>query len=371
MAETQYAALSRLLKDHVHLGPSRRQTLGELVGAIVKAGTVNLNRLAAHIESDAQTASVHRRLERFFSEVRFDAAEVARLTVSALGLCGRPWHLAIDRTNWKFGRADLNVLVLSVAVNRVCVPLFWTILDKAGCSSTAERIDLMQSFLSVFPHQKVASFAGDREFIGNAWIAWLHDHGVPYVLRLRESMKVFDMAHVPVAMSRHAAGLKPGQTLALAGLWRIGPNEADASPPLRIVIKRLADGELLALASCTAPARTLSQYRKRWQIETLFAALKTRGFNLEATHITMAHKLSTLVALLSLAAAFAYKAGLALLGHKPIRRKAHGRPARSLFAHGLDAVRKKLAPFGFAKAIKVMLTALLGDKHQLRRLCMA
>ncbi len=371
MDETCYAALSRVIKDHVRLGPSRRQTVAQLVAGIARAGTVNLNRLAAHIESAAQTASVHRRLERFFSEVRLDPVEVARLTVSVLGLGGKPWHLAMDRTNWKFGRTDLNVLVLSVAVDQVCVPLLWTILDKAGCSSTAERIDLMQSFLSAFPDQKLASFAGDREFIGNKWISWLHDNGVPYVLRLREGMKVFDAAHVPGAIARHAAGLKPGQTRPLAGRWRIGPNETDASPPLRIVIKRLATGELLALASRTGPARALAQYRKRWKIETLFGALKSRGFNLEATHITQPDKLSTLIALLTLAAAFACKAGLALLGGKPIRRKAHGRPARSLFAYGLDAIRKALAPLGFTNALNVMLSALLGNKRQTRRLCLA
>jgi len=370
MDESQDAALSRLIKDHVCCGRTRRETVAQLVTGIARAGTVNLNRLAAHIESDAQTASVHRRFERFFSEVQLDAVEVARLTVSVLGLRGKPWHLAMDRTNWKFGRTDLNVLVLSVAVDRVCVPLLWTILDKAGCSSTAERIDLMQTFLTAFPDQKVASFAGDREFIGNAWIAWLHDNGVPYVLRLRESMKLFNETHVPASMTRHAAGLEPGQTLGLSGLWRIGPNEEDASPPLRIVIKRLADGELLALASRTGPARTLEQYRKRWKIETLFAALKTRGFNLEATHITKPAKLSTLVALLTLAAAFAYKAGTTMLRGKPIRRKTHGRLARSLFAYGLDALRKTLAPFGFAKALQVMIKAMLGNKRKIQRLCM-
>ena len=91
--------------------------MAELIAAIAKAGTVNLNRLAPHIESDVKAASVHRRLVRFFSEVRLNDAEVARATVATLGLCGKPWHLAMDRTNWKPGQTDLNVLVLSVAVN--------------------------------------------------------------------------------------------------------------------------------------------------------------------------------------------------------------------------------------------------------------
>ncbi len=343
--------------------------MAELVAGFARTGTVNLNRLAPHIESDAKTESVYRRLERFFNEVQLDIVEVARLTVSVLALGGRPWHLAMDRTNWKFGRTDLNVLVLSVAVGEVCVPLFWSILDKAGCSSTAERIDLMQSFLTAFPDQKLASFTGDREFIGNAWIAWLQDNEVPYVLRLRESMKVFNAEHVPASMTRHAAQLRPGQTRALEGLWCIGPNTQDASPPLRIVIKRLPNGEILALASRMPSARALALYRKRWKIETLFGALKSRGFNLEATHITKPAKLSTLIALLTLAAAFACKAGLALLGGKPRRRKAHGRPARSLFAYGLDAIRKALAPIGFSRGLQVVLAALIGDKSQIRRLC--
>ena len=69
------------------------------------------------------------------------------------------------------------------------MPLLWTILEKAGCLSTAERSDLMQRFLTAFPGQKVASFASDREFIDNDRKGWLHDNGVLYVLRLRDEMK--------------------------------------------------------------------------------------------------------------------------------------------------------------------------------------
>jgi hypothetical protein len=38
---------------------------------------------------------------------------VARLVVAALGLQGKPWHLALDRTNWQIGKTNLNILVLS------------------------------------------------------------------------------------------------------------------------------------------------------------------------------------------------------------------------------------------------------------------
>lgn len=363
MNEYQMTALSSLIIDHIRLAQSRRETLAWLIASILKAGTVNLNRLAPHIESAAQTASVHRRLERFFNEVKLDEAEVARLVVAALAIAGKPWHLAMDRTNWKFGKTDLNILVLSVALDDVCVPLFWRVLDKAGNSNAAERIDLMQSFKDTFPDQPVASFTGDREFIGNVWIEWLQANKIPHFLRLREDMKIFDATHAPLAIAGHASRLKPGERLVLRGFWRIGGGKKNASPPVRIVVLRLKTGELLTVASRSRPSWALAIYRKRWKIETLFAALKTRGFNLEATHMAAAEKISTLMALLAIAASVACKVGLWALGKNASRwrRKAHGRLARSLFASGLDALRKLFAPRTFAQSLQIILESLFGN----------
>src|ERR1700709_459217 len=144
MNECYAEALSSLIVDHIRLARSRCETLGWLIASILTAGTVSLTRLAAYIDSRAQIASVHRRLEWFFSDVRLNEADVARLVLAALSLAAKPWHLAIDRTNWQFGKTDLNLLVLSVAHGDVCIPLFWRILDRAVNSKTAARIELLQ-----------------------------------------------------------------------------------------------------------------------------------------------------------------------------------------------------------------------------------
>src|SRR3954467_11954462 len=156
MNECHEAALSNLIVDHIRLARSRCETLGWLIASILTAGTVNLTRLAAYIDSSAQIASVHRRLERFFRDVRLNEADVARLVVAALSLTAKPWHLAIDRTNWQFGKTDLNLLGVRWGQGDVCFPLFCRVLDRAGHSNTAERIDLMQVFKETFPDQAVA-----------------------------------------------------------------------------------------------------------------------------------------------------------------------------------------------------------------------
>ena len=226
----------------------------------------------------------------------------------------------------------------------------------------------MQTFTDTFANQRIASLTGDREFIGNAWIKWLQDSGIPHFLRLREDMNIFNDAHAPLAIEHHAARLKVGERLVLKGWWRIGAEEKNASPPVRIVILRLKTGELLTIASCSRPTRALAIYRQRWKIETLFAALKTRGFNLEATHMVDPGKLSKLMAVLAMAASAAYKVGLWAAKSKPQRLKAHGRRARSLFALGLDAIRKLFAPRTFVQALQVLIDVLCNKKTQINAL---
>jgi hypothetical protein len=52
-------------------------------------GTICLWRLAAHVASPAQTASVRRRFHRFFQFVRLDCACEAPIVADLLGLNGR------------------------------------------------------------------------------------------------------------------------------------------------------------------------------------------------------------------------------------------------------------------------------------------
>ena len=96
---------------------------------------------------------------------------------------------------------------------------------------------------------------------------------------------------------------------------------------MRLVITRLASGELLALACSGSARHALARYRQRWTIETMFGNLKTRGFALEATHLTDPNKLCTLLALLAFAVALTVKTGVANARLHAIPIKRHGRRA--------------------------------------------
>ena len=83
--------------------------------------------------------------------------------------------LCLDRTNWKVGSRDVNILLLAVVTRRHRVPLLWTVLDKAGTSDTAERTALMRRYLAIFGASSIKFLLADREFIGAEWFNFLND----------------------------------------------------------------------------------------------------------------------------------------------------------------------------------------------------
>ena len=132
--------------------------------------------------------------------------------------------------------------------------------------------------------------------------------------------------------STHAS-LCVGETRLLSGRhWVWGR-------PVYVVATRLqptknSNDDFLIVITNYSPQQALSDYANRWGIETLFAALKTRGFCLESTHFTDTHRLSKLLALLAIAFVWAMKTGLWQHTLKPIPLKSHQRRAKSLFHLG-------------------------------------
>lgn len=338
-----FKALSKAVSNHIELSETRRETLAWLALTIMQQGSICLWRLAAYVSTSAQTASVRRRFYRFFQYVKLDGSMAARVVVDLLGLAGKPWVLAIDRTNWDFGKTTINILMISVMWNGMGIPLIWSLLPKAGNSNTSTRTCLLDRLRETFADLKIASIMGDREFIGDEWMSYLKRNKIPFILRLRENQYVTRKGYKSWTIAEIAQNFKCQKRYIIEGPCRLGANPDEDQIWVRIVIMRLSTGELLALACSGKPRRALKDYRRRWTIETMFGNFKTKGFNMEDTHITDRDKLSTLLAVLALAVALSVKTGVGMARLNPIPVKKHGRKAWSLFALGLHGLRKIFA----------------------------
>ena len=145
-----------------------------MVVGVLLSRTVNLGvHLACMFPTRAEIASNYRRLQRFFEQVILDGSQLARVIVRIVGLGTGPWLLALDRTCWKFGRYDINVLMLAIIHNGIAIPVMWDVLGRAGNSTTAQRSALLSRFCAVFGETAIAGLIADREFIGRAWMTSL------------------------------------------------------------------------------------------------------------------------------------------------------------------------------------------------------
>jgi hypothetical protein len=334
MFERLLAPLLETLRPHFVLSKTRLETLAVLLVGLANCRTVNLSHLASQFPGAAKHGSNYRRLQRFFQFVRLDGDIAARLIVQMLNL-SRPKLLALDRTNWKLGSRDVNVLVLAIVTRRFRVPLMWVLLDHAGNSGTAQRIALMERYLRLFGASSIRVLLADREFVGREWMHFLNKNNVPFVIRLKEDMLI----RLTDGSLRQFRTLlrKPKRGTWIGWLKGIEPIPANQ---LRFAAKRIKGGELLIVATNLDDAtRGLNLYRKRWGIECMFADAKTRGLNIEDTHISDPDKLASLLVLVALAVTWAYRCATCVMGRCAIRVKGHGRREKSWFRTGLDALR--------------------------------
>lgn len=258
---------------------ARINCLGNLISALLTVKTVNLSQVSIAFKGKSSKGSKYRRLQRFFREVRISQYVVAKFIGKLLARRSEEkWVLAMDRTNWKFGKKDINILMLAVVVECVAIPLIWSFLQKKDNSSTEERISLMNRYRHYFGVSKMKYLTGDREFVGSEWIQYLKDNKIPYVLRIRNNFKMTTSTGKITKASNLFRNLAVGKEkcLGLRQLW---------GHQVHVQGLNLGSREYLILISCEDAAEALSKYSKRWNIETMFGALKSKGLGFEDTHM--------------------------------------------------------------------------------------
>ena len=328
----QVSLLRQTLKPILGWHGARLNFLALFLIALLRVKTINLVELAAGFRSNAKTDSSYKRLQRFFRNFDLDYEVMAQAVVNLMDI-PQPWVLSTDRTEWSFGQKRFNILVLAIVHHGVAYPVVWEMLEKKGNSNADERMDLLERFYSIFPNAEVAYLTGDREFVGKSWLSYLLlEPTIRFRLRIRESDRISD-GRKQLRASIIFSHLQPGQTQILSGkklVW---------GRLVYISALRLENNELLIVITPEFCESAISDYGKRWGIETLFGMFKTRGFCLESTHFQDSERLSKLVALMTLALCWAVKTGEWLNQLNPIKVKKHGRKQTSIFRYGRDYLR--------------------------------
>ena len=300
-----------------------------LVG-LIAGGRISLQRVAEKMPGYHDAEANRQQLRRCLDHETL-VPEAWALAIATL-LPRHDWVLALDRTEWKRGDTTINLLVLAVVVHQCAVPLLWTVMPACGASDTKERIDLLQRFEALFGRKRLRFLTADREFIGGDWIEWLLRRKLPFRIRIKANTLLW-----------HADG--DGKT---AFKWFEKRANRCAAQPMEVWGMQLFVGgkrlttvddkgrtEYLIVISNEKSDDLWQDYRLRWKIETLFQALKGRGFDLESSRLSKENRLSNWFGFLALGFCWCLNIGQQLDQSKPLPLKNHGRRAISVFQRGL------------------------------------
>jgi len=232
--------------------------------SLCKLQTVCYVKLAQDLSPNAKFESNLRRIQRFFAEFIVDSDLIAKIVFSMLPT-EPPYRLSLDRTNWKFGKTNINILMISVK----------TLLNK---------------YIQLFGNKSIESIGADREFIGDKWMEDLIGKEIRFFIRIKRNMQIY----VPGKGNKKAFWLFNSLPLHKAMHYRkivkLGNNYVYLSGMK--TLGRDKKIEFVIIATYQYSPDTLLIYKDRWQIETMFKALKTSGFNFEVTHLSDKDRIS-------------------------------------------------------------------------------
>ena len=338
----------------------RIDCLAKILVALIMVQTTNLKKIAcALLSANSSTESNYRRLQRFFSGFRMDYNAVARLIAHLFKLTIGQHYLLLDRTNWQWGKSNINVLFLCVAYKKIAIPIFWLVLNKKGNSSTRERAALVQRFIKVFGKAPIAGILGDREFIGKKWFQYLKNEEIRFIFRIKKDADTSNANGKSISVHWLFMQLPLREMLIVKGKRKIYGHQ------LYVVGMRIDDDYLIVVTN-ESPIDAIEVYGIRWEIETLFGCLKTKGFNFEDTHIVHRDRIKRLIVVLALAFCWSHLTGEWRHQHeKVIRFKKHGRPQNNFFRYGLDWLLAALLQRGQKlRKLSMVFKEIIGNKLQ-------
>ena len=333
--------LEKILSHLLDWNKARISCLVQILQALFCVKTVNLVQIANAFHTNAKQDSSYRRVRRFFQSFSFDMSFIVIL-VTKLFITKGKFLLLLDRTNWKWGKKHINILMLSVDYYGIGIPLFWIVTEKGGNASLDNRIKLLKKVIQRIGVKHIEALLGDREFVGSEWFDFLVKKEIPFVIRTKRNFK--------------AGGIEPYRFVAIDKLLKkIGPKNRLVNYPVllwgkliyvSIQVKKNVPEPMIVLSNYQFPD-AIDLYRKRWGIETLFSNLKTRGFRMEDTHLTSCKRIEKLLFVLSIAFCWALKTGETRVKNEPIKIKTHKRKEKSVFRIGFDLIRSSIFRIGY------------------------
>ncbi len=314
-------------------------TLAAMITGIVQSKSCNLGAMAGKIPTKTQVASVEKKFARFIQNdnVSYDLFFLPFITIILQQLSqSGPLLLAMDGS--VTGRKCMTLMV-SLIYNNRAIPIAWiTVKGSKGHLPEDVHLELLNKIKPLIPTRADVIFLGDGEFDGNRLQAAINDEIGVYVCRTAKNRLVYS----------------DGESFSLDEILLLPGDRVDI-PKAKVTADQY--GPVLAIAwwekGCKEPIYLVTTmecaeeacywYSYRFTIETFFSDQKSRGFNLQKSHLSSPERVAKLLIASCIAYIWIIYLGVLAIKNKIIPEiHRRGRCDLSLFQLGLRYLERIL-----------------------------
>lgn len=339
-----YRSIKRTL---AHVLPTRRDshderhlnTLTLLICGIVSAQHVQFDKLAAHAPiRGRKNESLITRFRRWVKHeaITCEALWLPFARAVLASLAHAPLTILLDGTT--AGRGCM-VLMASVVYRSRAIPLLWTVVKgKKGHLPEDVHCALIGRLQDLIPAEASVTLLGDGEFDGTQLQTTIRATKWEYVCRTATNILIFAADRV---FSVGALPLQPGEAISIAD---VRMTAKQYGPILLIGVWETKHAEPIEMITSLSDAdEAVERYRLRFRIECMFANHKSRGFQINKSHLAAPERLARLLIATSLAYVWVHAVAVFAQDHGWVERfHRKDRCDLSLFQIGLRAIEYAL-----------------------------
>lgn len=293
----RYRAILRALKQCYPGVLSGRMSqhltvLAAFISGIVGSKSSQLPNVASKIADRAKPESRVKRLSRWLGneeikeEIYF--LPYAEILLQCLSL--ETLVLVMDGSG--IGRGCCALMIHVIYQGRA-LPLAWVVRQcPKGHAPESLHIELVEVVMELIPEETKVVFLGDGEFDGTDLQDTMNEAGWLYACRTAKST-VSTWEGMKFNLDLLGSSIRPGMLIELKEVQFT----RNAYGPV-MVLCCWAKGEvepLYLVSNLSLAEEAIKYYKKRFRIETFFSDQKSRGFNIQKSHIEDPQRLSRLL----------------------------------------------------------------------------
>ena len=298
----QYRAIRKAMKQLYPEEPRGNmarhlETLVFMMSGIIGGKSCQLPKMASQVPGEVHPDSRTKQFSRWVQNenITFDLYFLPFVSALLERLAAvRPLVLIMDGS--QVARGCVTLMVSVIYAHRA-IPIGWQVIEGVkGHFSTATHLALVREVKTRVPETATVRFLGDGEFDSPELLAEVAGYGWEFVCRTAKHIRVevagqwLTLAELGVTRGQHVYQKQVRFTTAAYGpVMVIAWWDAHYPDPIYLV------------SNLTSGQRACDWYRQRMHIETFFSDQKSRGFQLDRSHLSDPERVSRLLIAASLA----------------------------------------------------------------------